>query len=100
MPEEKNKLQTALTQLEQIVDNLSNKEVDVQAGLEQFKKGVTLIKFCRGELKQAENQFQKLKAELEAEDNSEPEDLVEDEELPVIKTKAKQEDINVNEIPF
>lgn len=73
MTTEKNKLQTALKQLETIVDDLSNKDVDVEAGLEKFKNGVVLIKFCRSELNKAENEFQKLKTELETEDGPEEE---------------------------
>jgi exodeoxyribonuclease VII small subunit len=86
MPNDKNNLQSALKQLEAIVDDLSNKDVDVESGLAKFKTGVDLIKFCRGQLKQAENEFQKLKAELEVEDNAEREAQDEDsEELPQIR---------------
>jgi exodeoxyribonuclease VII small subunit len=88
MTNEKNNLQNALKQLEAIVNDLSNKDVDVESGLEKFKVGVSLIKFCRGQLKQAENEFQKLKAELEVEDNVEMEEPDENlEELPQIETK-------------
>ena len=73
MSTEKNKLQTALKQLESIVDDLSNKDVDVEAGLEKFRSGVDLIKFCRTELNKAENEFQKLKTELETEEGVEAE---------------------------
>ena len=69
MSKEDKKLENALQQLEEIVDNLSNKEVDVESGLEKFKEGVTLIKFCRGQLQKAENEFEKLKGEIEVEDN-------------------------------
>ena len=105
MTNEKNKLQSALQQLEAIVDDLSNKDVDVETGLAKFKNGVELIKFCRGQLKQAENEFQRLKDELEVEDESEEtegeaDDMDEvEEELPVIK-KGKSEEVNVEEIPF
>jgi exodeoxyribonuclease VII small subunit len=66
--EEKN-LQTALKQLEKIVEDLSGKDVDVEAGLEKFKEGVSLIKFCREQLQKAENEFEKLKGELDIEEN-------------------------------
>jgi exodeoxyribonuclease VII small subunit len=79
MATEKVNLQKALKQLETIVDDLSNKEVDVEAGLEKFKTGVELIKFCRSQLKEAENQFQKLKTELDMEDSGE-EDSEDEEE--------------------
>ena len=81
MTNDKNTLQSALKQLEVIVDDLSNKDVDVESGLAKFKAGVDLIKFCRGQLKQAENDFQKLKAELEVGDGTEIKASEEDEEL-------------------
>ena len=58
-------LQTALRELEMITDHLSKKDVDVEAGLKKFKEGVDLIKFCRSQLQKAENEFKKLKVELE-----------------------------------
>lgn len=70
--EEKN-LQSALKQLEKIVEDLSGKDVDVEAGLEKFKEGVALIKFCRGQLQKAENEFEKLKDELDIEENEDKE---------------------------
>ncbi|MDR3642649.1 MAG: exodeoxyribonuclease VII small subunit [Candidatus Doudnabacteria bacterium] len=76
MPTEKNKLQTALKQLETIVDDLSNKDVDVESGLEKFRSGVDLIKYCRTELNKAENEFQKLKTELETEETLQDENPV------------------------
>lgn len=61
-------LQQALKDLEKIVESLSSKDLDVEEGMEQFKKGVELIGFCRGQLKAAENQFKELKAKLEEEE--------------------------------
>lgn len=60
-------LQQALKDLEKIVESLNSKDLDVEEGMEQFKKGVELIQFCRGQLKAAENQFKELKAKLEDE---------------------------------
>lgn len=68
MTQEEKSLQSALKQLEEIVGDLSGKDVDVEAGLEKFKEGVSLIKFCRGQLQKAENEFEKLKGELEIEE--------------------------------
>ncbi|OHA62940.1 MAG: exodeoxyribonuclease VII small subunit [Candidatus Wildermuthbacteria bacterium RIFCSPHIGHO2_01_FULL_45_20] len=67
MPKEKQTLQEALEKLEIIVNDLGKKDVDVEAGLEHFREGVSLIKFCRQQLKSAENEFIKLKEELEVE---------------------------------
>jgi exodeoxyribonuclease VII small subunit len=68
MAEEKENLQRALQQLEKIAEDLSKKDVDVEAGLEKFKEGVVLIKFCRTRLQKAENEFKKLKSELKSEE--------------------------------
>lgn len=74
MAEEEKKLQSALKQLEKVVEDLSGKDVDVEAGLEKFKEGVSLIKFCREKLQKAENEFEKIKSELEVEENGEEKD--------------------------
>lgn len=58
-------LKQALENLEKIVEELSNKDLDIEKGMEEFKKGVELIQFCREQLKSAENQFQELKGKLE-----------------------------------
>ncbi|HON06445.1 MAG TPA: exodeoxyribonuclease VII small subunit [Candidatus Ratteibacteria bacterium] len=67
MLKEKEKLKTALQKLEKIVDDLSKKDVDVEQGLEKFREGVDLIKFCRSQLQKAENEFIQLKQQLEQE---------------------------------
>ena len=70
MAQQKQNLQEALQKLEQLVRALDQKDVDVEAGLKKFKEGVDLVKFCQKELGEAENEFKKLKNELE-EDNKE-----------------------------
>lgn len=85
MPNEKENLQSALQQLEKIVEDLSEKDVDVEAGLEKFKEGVALIKICRGQLQKAENEFKKLKSELDIKENEEVEE---------------DESVNSKDIPF
>lgn len=57
----------ALKELESIVESLESKDLDVQEGLERFKKGAELIKFCRSELKKTENEFTRIKEDLEKE---------------------------------
>lgn len=79
MPKEKENLQSALQQLEKIVEDLSKKDVDIDAGLEKFKQGVALIRACRGQLQKAENEFKKLKSELDIEEDAETEDEGEEE---------------------
>jgi len=58
-------LAQALGDLEKIVERLNSSDLDVEMGLLEFKKGVELVEFCRGELKNAENQFIELKARLD-----------------------------------
>ena len=85
----KENLQSALQQLEKIVEDLSKKDVDVEAGLEKFREGVALIKLCRGQLQKAENEFKKLKSELEVEDDKDEAEESEEDEPD-----------NVKDIPF
>lgn len=66
MKQEKESLQHALDELEHIVEDLSKKNLDVETGLERFKKGVELVKQCRAQLEQSENEFKKLREELQA----------------------------------
>lgn len=70
MVQQKQNLQEALQKLEQLVGDLNQKDVDVEAGLKKFREGVDLVKFCQKELGQAENEFKKLKAELEKEEET------------------------------
>lgn len=72
MLKEKEKLKTALQKLEKIVEDLNKKDIDVEQGLEKFKEGVELIKFCRSQLQKAENEFVQLKQELEEEKENQP----------------------------
>ena len=90
MPKEN--LKDALQKLEKIVNDLNNKDVDVEVGLSKFKEGVTLIKFCREQLKKAENEFKKLKSEL---------DVEEDEEIPEVEDDDPEErEVSLKDVPF
>lgn len=73
MNKEKEKLKTALQKLEKIVEDLNKKDIDVEQGLEKFREGVELIKYCRSQLQKAENEFIQLKNELEQQYNPEDE---------------------------
>jgi exodeoxyribonuclease VII small subunit len=68
MVQQKQNLQEALKKLEQLVKELEQKDVDVEVGLMKFKEGVGLVKLCQSQLKEAENEFKKLKEELEDEE--------------------------------
>ena len=74
MTKTKPNLSDALKELESIVENLNKNDLDVEVGLQEFKKGVELVEFCRTELKSAENQFNELKARLDT-DIEEEEDI-------------------------
>jgi len=75
MTKSKLNLSDALKELESIVEKLSKNDLDVEVGLQEFKNGVELVEFCRGELKIAENQFNELKARLDRDIEEEEEDI-------------------------
>jgi exodeoxyribonuclease VII small subunit len=66
MTRDKERIQSALERLEKIVAQLGQDDVDVETGLEKFREGVALIKYLRSRLQKAENEFLKLKQELES----------------------------------
>ena len=66
---QKQSIEQSLKRLEKIVEELNARDVDVEEGLKKFKEGVELIKFCRGRLGEAENEFKKLQAELDTDGN-------------------------------
>lgn len=62
----KNNLKDSLKKLKDIVDWFDNQEeVDVEMGLEKVKEGAGLIKESKQQLKNLENEFEKVKEELE-----------------------------------
>lgn len=62
---QKQSLSDALKALEKIVSRLESTDFDIEEGLKEFRTGVDLVEFCRGELKSAENEFVELKSRLE-----------------------------------
>ncbi len=63
---EKNNLKESLQKLEQIINWFEEQEeVDVEAGLEKVKQGVSLIKSSKTRLKKLENEFEAVKEDLE-----------------------------------
>ena len=61
----KNLLKESLKKLKSIIAWFDQQEeVDVEAGLERVKEGAQLIRESRAELKNLENEFEKVKKEL------------------------------------
>lgn len=61
----KNTLRDSLKKLKDIVDWFDQQEeVDVEMGLEKVKEGANLIKESKKQLKELENEFERVKADL------------------------------------
>lgn len=64
------KLKDSLKKLEEIVKWFEEqKEADVEVGLEKVKEGAALIKESRKQLGKLENEFEKVKADIEEEND-------------------------------
>ena len=62
-------LKEALAKLDVLVSELNSQDVDLEIGLEKFKEGIEIIKFCREQITKAENTFKSLNQELERNKN-------------------------------
>ena len=60
------KFEDAIGQLERIVSDIETGDVSLETSLEQYEKGMALIKHCRGILQKAEKKIEKIAAEKEA----------------------------------
>jgi len=69
----------AIQQLKGIVDKIEQGEIPLQDSLEQYEKGMALIKHCRDILQQAEKRIEKISKE----ESSEPPKETEEPELPL-----------------
>jgi len=71
---EKMNFEQAIQQLKGIVDRIEQGEIPLQDSLEQYEKGMALIKHCRGILQKAEKRIEKISREEppEQEEDSEP----------------------------
>jgi exodeoxyribonuclease VII small subunit len=74
--DEINKLtfEQAIHQLKDIVSKIEQGEIPLQDSLDQYEKGMALIKHCRGILQKAEKRIEKISREEppEQEEDSEP----------------------------
>lgn len=59
-----------MRELEEINRWFQDEEIDLDLGLEKLKRGKELISACRGRLKNVENEFIKIKDELQDTDSS------------------------------
>ncbi len=58
----------AIEELEEINRWFQNEEIDLDAGLSKFRRGLELIKKSRERLKQVENEFKEIKKEFGGEE--------------------------------
>ncbi|MCA1058175.1 exodeoxyribonuclease VII small subunit [Rossellomorea aquimaris] len=59
-PKEEQSFETAMEQLEEIVEKLEEGEVPLEKALEFYQKGMDLSKYCHDTLQKAENQLTKM----------------------------------------
>ncbi len=58
----------AIKELTSIVGKIEQGEIPLQDSLEQYEKGMGLIKHCRGILQEAEKQIEKISQQEDTED--------------------------------
>jgi exodeoxyribonuclease VII small subunit len=68
----------AIGQLKEIVQQIEQGEIPLQDSLEQYEKGMALIKHCRGILQKAEKRIEKISRE-------EPTEPQEEDSEPLLK---------------
>jgi len=61
----------AIKELTDIVGKIEQGEIALQDSLQQYERGMALIKHCRTILKQAEERIEKISKEQEPQENSE-----------------------------
>ncbi len=57
------KFEEAIDALGKIVGSIESGEIELEASLEQYERGMGLIKHCRGILEKAEKRIEKISAE-------------------------------------
>jgi exodeoxyribonuclease VII small subunit len=70
----KQTFEQAIGQLKEIVDRIEQGEIPLQDSLEQYEKGMALIKHCRDILQKAEKRIEKISREEPPEPQKEPQD--------------------------
>lgn len=96
-PKEKFNFTDAYQELEEINDWFQQEDIDLDKGLKRYRRGLELIKKCRGRLKEAEKQFHDIKKEFPIEKSKE-------NKVAQNKNTEKNNDgvekVNDKEIPF
>ena len=60
MPQKKETFETAIKKLEAIISSLENEGLTLKEALENFEKGVTLMRTCDNHLRNAEGKLKEL----------------------------------------
>lgn len=72
MPAKKNNLRESMEKLEGIISWFdSQKEVDIEMGLEKVKEGALLLKYSKDRLKEVENEFEEIKKDVTIDSDTE-----------------------------
>jgi len=61
----------AMAELEGMIERIESGEIGLEKSLEEYERGIELFRHCRRILNQAEQRFEKLRLEGEAEENEE-----------------------------
>ncbi|MEK7203729.1 MAG: exodeoxyribonuclease VII small subunit [Patescibacteria group bacterium] len=70
MAEKKFNLKESLRKLNEIADWFENQEeIDVEIGLGKVKEGAKLVKDCKARLSEIENEFEKVRKEVEKDED-------------------------------
>jgi exodeoxyribonuclease VII small subunit len=64
----------ALTELEDIINEIESEEINVDILAERVKRATYLIKFCKGRLRNTEEEVKKVLSEIERTEGGEQED--------------------------
>ena len=65
----------ALTELEEILNEIESEEINVDMLAEKVKRAAFLIKFCKGKLRNTEEEIKKVLSEIQGTAESDQEDL-------------------------
>ena len=86
----------SVEELEQINRWFQNEDIDLDQGLAKFRRGLELIKKCRGRLKQVENEFVEIKKEF----NSDEKKTNQTNESEKAEEQIGMEESDIDTIPF